>query len=290
MKPKHIVIPAYIRRFKLSNTTTLKYIGIDNGGEFTTKYLSRRLFDPGHQKTVAALKDDYNIGFFNRHDELITCLTPINFLSWLKEPAQWADFNKEIMPHGPLDYYVVDSKSKKVPFNAKYANKENQYTINGQDFYSGTVPENIRAQVIDQIKRSFVPFMQNLSPFEADSYPLRVRMYIFDTVKSMYDRSKSEDGTPWDVGNRAYPYGKAFLDMLVTGYKVSHIDIPPIIIDDNRLYVTEDPQGGIFCPIENSNHRKLIFIIAKDDEHFNDAIKDVETQRLQLLKNSKFYE
>ena len=101
------------------------------------------------------------------------------------------------------------------------------------------------------------------------SYPLYIEMEIQDTVKSTYDNSKNDIGRRWDVGNRAEPYMKGFLDYIVTGSE----DIPPLIEDDDRLHVTSG-NNAYFTPRTALDTPKLIFKIYKDNNPLWDIVLD----------------
>ncbi len=161
--------------------------------------------------------------------------------------------------------------------------------INAQDIFSGKIQSFEKESIMLKIKKTFVPYIQNLPAFKPEDYPLRIRLYVYDTVKNEFDRSLMEDaGTRWDMINRSYMYSKAFGDLLVEGLVDKSIKTTKVLVDDDRLHVTEDG-GGVFCPIDNPNNRKLVFVIGKDDEHFAKEIEPIEQDRLWLLKTNKFY-
>lgn len=160
-------------------------------------------------------------------------------------------------------------KEELVLSNPKVAGTPNNYVINGQDFYSGNLNPLVRAKIVTEIKRSFVECINNtivstiggaLMTLKSDNvYPLIVVCEVHDTIKNKYDKSSSEVGTGWDIGNRAYlPYLKTMLDLLVTG-KVNKEEgqvMSPVLKEDDRLHIRGE--GIVFVPIENEES-KLIF-------------------------------
>lgn len=171
--------------------------------------------------------------------------------------------------------FLRDKQDKKLIIK-KVTKVKKSFSINANRvlFSNGT---SHTTAILNAIKKSFTPYLQNLSKIE--DYPIRVKLYVYDTP--------SKNSNTYDIGNISYLYGKAFLDLLSKGFKMSGINLKPIILDDNVNYVTEDPQGGVFCPIEDGGNRRLLFLIAKDDDTFLEIQKDIEKNRQQLIKKWK---
>lgn len=270
MLPIKIVIPEYIREVQTSkkqrpsyyewNGTTIK----GKKKKLLLQYLKPQFKDalnilPEH------LKEEYCIGVFNGTKFIGTCKTLQSILT------------NFINPKSNYKFIVVNSiTAEKIIANTNQLGKPKFQLIKGQDIFSGNLREHLRGTIFQAIKQSFVPYVKDM-PIITD-YPVRIKMYIYDTVKNYYDNTqKNELGGRWDVGNRAYPYGKAFLDLIVTGTDGTNKVMEPKLIDDDRLHVTEDPQGGVFCPLRNNNdkRRKLVFVIEKDTR--------------KIIKNNKYY-
>lgn len=278
-----VVMPTYIRRTKLSERRKPIYYFFDGnsiktkkGKQPPDKYLKDR-YKGTEAVTPTMLKDTYTLVAIRDKKKIL------------------------ISDESQLRYYLLDYRhtvamydlttKQLVLANPGTANTPNYITINGQHIYSGKGGEFTRGSIMDSIKKFYAPFIANLTPIAFNCYPLRIKLYIFDTVNGDTVH-RDVEGQRWDVGNRAYPYGKAFLDILANGYNKHNYNIPKIIVDDDRLHVTEDPQGGIFCPIENSKDRKLVFLIGTDDEHFNNSPEflKLEQTRLNLIKENKYYD
>lgn len=161
----------------------------------------------------------------------------------------------------------TNEKFKKVIANETQAGKPKVQIINGQSIYNHTASPFTTGKIFDTIKEMYyqkfidIPILQReaLRTVLQSSYPLQIEMEIQDTVKNFYDNSKTGNGKIWDVGNRADPYMKTFLDFFVKGLK----DIYGFIEDDDRLHVTTG-NNAIFTPIDNVENRALIFHVYKD--------------------------
>ncbi len=264
-----IVIPQYIREVQTSKRQQPSFYTW-NGS--TIKGKKKKLLNQFIRKECLNasnvlpehLKDEYCIGVFKK-DKLIWTLTQLSQILLNNEDEIG---NK---------YIVINKETKeKIVANESQVGKPKFQAIKGQDIFSGNLREHLKGTIFQAIKQSFLPYVKDMP--KITEYPVRIRMYIYDTVKSYNDNTqKNELGRRWDVGNRAYPYGKAFLDLLVTGTDGTNKIMESKLIDDDRLHVTEDPQGGIFCPLRNndSSRRKLVFIIEKDTR--------------KIIKNNKFY-
>lgn len=156
--------------------------------------------------------------------------------------------------------------------------------IRGQDIYNSKVGEHTRGLIMDKIKECYKPFIINLPVI--NSYPVRIECEIHDTIKNFYDQSKEGLGSPFDIDNYAYPYMKAFPDLMQKLGKLR---------SDDRLHVTQPP-SPIFCPIEDHKDRKLVFIISKDKRNIiatNEIYKNYfgnsyETEDTKLVSDEPF--
>jgi hypothetical protein len=296
-----IEIPNYIRTVKLSDKQNAKYFEYKDG---IIKAGNKPLFQKyikNEDKEVIVLNDgriypnnlkDCRVGVFfdkilvgyvtNRFDKIKITTTNSKILSKID--------NLFINNQNVRDYYkfiLVDNEDNKILANETQVGKPRIKIISGQNFYNSTIREFERGAIMNEIKKSFIPYVKDLPII--DFFPVRIKLYLFDTVKNVFDKSKEGVGQRWDVGNRTYPYAKAFLDLICTGSdgQINHFE--PKLFDDDRLHVTEDPQGGTFCPIADTKDSKLVFVIAKDDENFHSVIKPIEDARQTLLANSKAY-
>lgn len=270
MKTIRIEIPQYIRTVKTSNKQNPSYFEWNgNTIKGKKKKLLLGYIKPQYKDYIQILpeylKDDYCIGIF--HDKKL-----IEVCSSIKQ-ILLSEKNYQIV----YKYIVINKITKeKIIANQSQVGKPKFITISGQDIFSGNLREHLKGTIFQAIKQSFAPYVKDIPVIS--NYPVRIKMYIYDTVKNFNDNTiKNDTGTRWDLGNRAYPYGKAFLDLLVTGTDGTNKLIESKLIDDDRLHVTEDPQGGIFVPLSDNDDskRKLVFIIKED--------------KRKSIKNNKFY-
>ncbi len=268
MNKIRIEIPQYIRTVQTSKKQNPSYYEWNgNTIKGKKKHLLLEFIKPEYRKVINILpehlKSDFCIGVFNDN-------------KWIRDHTSLS----ELMFHrysAGFKFIVISKISKeKVIANINQVGKPAFKLISGQDIFSGKLREHLRGFIFQSIKQSFAPYVKDIPVI--DFYPVRIRMYIHDTVKNFNDKTlKNETGTRWDLGNRAYPYGKAMLDLLVTGTDGTNKLMESKLIDDDRFHVTEDPQGGIFCPLEDNDDskRKLVFIIEKDNR--------------KIIKRNKFY-
>lgn len=149
--------------------------------------------------------------------------------------------------------------------NSKVVDTPRMKLIKGQDFYNSTIKEHQRGTIMNAIKECYKPYLVNLPVIQ--DYPVRMVCEVHDTIRNVYDlHQQTGTGKPWDVDNYAYPYLKAFPDLMQALGKIRN---------DDRLNVTQPP-SAIFCPIEHHRDRKLVFIISKDER---ELIANNETYR-----------
>lgn len=267
MLPIKIIIPQYIRTVQISkkqNASFYEWNGSTIKGKKKKLLLAyvKKEFHNVPNILPEHLKSEYCIGCFNK-----------------VKLVQTFDTLGQLLFHNKLGlkYILINKITKeKIIANQSQVGKPSFKLISGQDIFSGNLREHLRGTIFQAIKQSFLPYVKDMPIIS--NYPVRIKMYVYDTVKSFNDSTlKNEVGQRWDLGNRAYPYGKAFLDLLVTGTDGTNKIMEPKLIDDDRLHVTEDPQGGIFCPLRNNDdsRRKLVFIIEED--------------KRKIIKNNKFY-
>ena len=263
-----IVIPQYIRRVKMSEKQIPVY------WEFDGKHIKAK---------NKHLPDKY---FTKEGLEAKILNNGIIKQQYLKDSYKLQNFHTTSKNNRT---YLVNSKGDKILANPLKVGTPRIKMINAQDIFSGKIQSFEKEAIMYKIKQHFAPFIQNMSALDVSMYPVRIRLYLYDTVKNYHDRSLQDDsGTRWDIINRSYMYMKAFGDLLVEGLKDKSINVPKILIDDERLFLTEDG-GCVFMPIDKHENRKLVFVIGKDDEKFNESIKDLENEHIWLIKNNRFY-
>lgn len=269
-----IVIPQYIRRVKMSEKQIPMYWEYKDG---VIKSGNKKLPDSFYSKegleNIILDNGKVRPGY----------LKPIYSIYYFKNGKP----SKPI--EGARRFLCGTVNHERILANPKKVGTPRIKMINAQDIFSGKIQSFEKEAIMYKIKQHFAPFIQNMSALDVSMYPVRIRLYLYDTVKNYHDRSLQDDsGTRWDIINRSYMYMKAFGDLLVEGLKDKSINVPKILIDDERLFLTEDG-GCVFMPIDKHENRKLVFVIGKDDEKFNESIKDLENEHVWLIKNNRFY-
>lgn len=168
------------------------------------------------------------------------------------------------------------STNQRVIANPKAAGTPKVIVINGQKIYNGEVNKHIRNKVLSSIKSSFKSYVEQLEPIT--KFPIKLSLEIHDTIR------ESNSHNLWDMDNRAWPYIKAFQDVL-TGNKdkTGKFRNKVVIPDDNILYITQPPVPK-FIPIDNEDDRMLIFKIEEEDDK---RILDHKGYKEELLKLKK---
>lgn len=286
-----IEIDKYIRKVRISKSQRPKYFEW-NGHTIKAKgkYIFKKYIKPecmissnnGKSVKPCHLKNEYCIYRF-QGDDCLGYFSDDNNYYTLNTIVSKSNLKRSI-----VDVLCIRNTREKIIANPTQVGKPNYAIITGQDLYSQNYNEFTRNKIMDRIKESFVPYLKNIEPFRAEQYPIRCRLYIFDTVKSMYDNTKDGSGRRWDIINRGYPYSKAMMDLITTGIAGEN-KITPLLYDDDRLHLIEDG-GSVFIPIEDSNDRKLVFVLFSGrDEYPTKEIKIFEDLRQQKINNSEHY-
>ena len=160
---------------------------------------------------------------------------PKYYLSSERIPKKYAgyDFDRKgrlITPDGQL-----------ILRNARSVNTPRMRKINGQEFYSGVTRPALRVKIVNAIKDSFRPYIQDLPRFK--EFPIQIECCFYD-IPGRAD---------WDLDNK-WIYCKVFQDLLVQEGKLP---------DDNIKYVSK-AAAMEFYPVESEEERQLVFHI-KDD-------------------------
>lgn len=274
-----IKVPTYVRRIEVSKKQRPKYwewngITIKCG----SKKLLQKYINPLEKENIILnngnvspnkLKDQYYIIEF-KGDKV--------FRKWYTHElnTRIGDALTEKQLKRPSKYFLceaVDTWYEKVLANPKQAGEPKYRIINGQNIYNHTLDPFTLGKIFDAIKLCYYNKFKTIEPqllnslrkLINESYPLIIEVEVLDTVKNFFDNTKEGNGKRWDVGNRADPYMKTFLDFLTMGYKDSNdkVLLQPIIEDDDRLHVSSG-NNAIFTPIENEYERALIFHIYQD--------------------------
>lgn len=225
--------------------TEFKYNIILNNGNVLPQWLKYPYFIVGFRRNKAVAIYGHKVNGKWKHTSHFFPLSVKLTEKQSKEAVVWYLFN-------------IETKER-VLANETKAGKPKRIIIKGQDMYSGVLNEFTRAKIVSALKKDYKNKILRgiLKHIEmefiiSNYFPVRIELEIIDTIRNYYDRTKSGDGIRWDVGNRAYPYLKTFVDFLVEN------DVLP---DDDRLHVSGE--GYYFTPCDKHEDRKLIFRIYK---------------------------
>lgn len=275
-------IPNYLKRVQLSKAQRPKYFEWDN---ITIKSGSKKLFQKciksenknkiitnNGNVTPSDLKEPYAIVEFRGNKPYFI------YENVLCNEFQFSLTNSQLK--AKARNYVCDISLKngkidieRVIANPAQINKPKWHIIKGQDMYVGMNPF-IRNKIVTKLKDSyynvFKTYNKNtlteITALLNHNFPLIIEMEICDTIKNQFDNTKEGYGKRWDVGNRADPYMKTFLDFLTNGYvdEYNNYLIEPIIPDDDRLHISSG-NNAIFTPISSTAVPTIIFHIYKDN-------------------------
>lgn len=285
-----ITIPEYPREIQLAKEIRPKYYYWDGitirakGKKLLQKFINKKYKNDiimNNDNVIPIwLKDEYKIVGF-KGNKVYSCINVggytgehrINKLtSKQMEKETKYILCEEDSNNGDID--LVYDKYSKVIANSTKAGKPRIQIIKGQDMYSGVLNEFARAKIVNYLKEFYYSnkfdtmtdyFRDGIIERLSSSYPLYIEMEIVDTIKNYYDKTKEGDGQRWDVGNRAYPYIKTFVDFLVNGMPDSNFT--GFIEDDDRLHVSGE--GYYFTPCDTHENRALIFNIYADKRNIN---------------------
>jgi hypothetical protein len=166
-----------------------------------------------------------------------------------------------------IDFMVDLQTGERVIANPNHVGKPRVQNVNGQDLYSGNISKAARNKLMNVIKDQMRQFAMTCPPLK--KYPILMEVEVWD-VPIDEQFSKKQD---FDLGNRIFPYNKAFEDVL----KGSDCGI---ITDDSIWYLT-GPPAPLFCPIDNTEDRKLVYKIyldrrklILDNPHYQERLKE----------------
>lgn len=259
-----IEIPNYIREVKVAEKQRPIYVYYDNN-RFYGKVLKR------YFKFESRLKDykEFTIDDLNINYTVVYILKNKLYFNYLEyqnhckgvylSESEFLAATKKVLYDMTENRFVIS--------NINQQGKPRFVQIKGQDIYSGNLSYFTRAVIMSEIKNSFKPFLLNIEPVK--KYPIKILMELHDTIENSYGRDPDQR---WDVDNRAYPYCKAFPDVLT--------DLG-IIEDDDRLHITQPPVP-LFCPISKDATRKLVFIITQDDRNLENFTPNFDPKKYSL--------
>lgn len=155
--------------------------------------------------------------------------------------------------------YLYNEDDTRVLKNPKAAGTSKYHKLAGNDFTSG-MHYAIRKKIVKEMKKFYSPFIEQLNPINADSYPLII-LWEMHTVFTDYNQ--------WDASNMWFYY-KYFEDTLFTKPNGDRRE-EPIITDDNYEYVT-GVCGPILYPVEIMEERKIVVKFYKDNRNLDHPI------------------
>lgn len=284
-----ITIPQYIRSIEISKAQREKYyewdgITIKSGRKkllqkYINKYCKKDIiFNNGNVEPQHLNNDYIIIGFKGKdiYEKIYQTTTTNGVIKSRIGKSKWTKKQLELPTKYFLCYDDIDENYPKVIANETQAGKPRNHIIKGQDFYVGLNP-HIRNKIVTALKESYYEVLKLVNGTALvrlryklkTSYPIIIEMEIQDTITNVFGKQpkdESNPGTRWDVGNRADPYLKTFLDFLVEGFRndegIQYFQ--PLIVDDDRLHISGG-NNAYFTPIEDESKRKLVFHIYKDD-------------------------
>lgn len=136
---------------------------------------------------------------------------------------------------------MIDHAGALVVKNARTVGTPRLKKINGQDIYSGYATHHLRANMVNQIKASFMKVLKNIP--QVNYTPVRIDAQIHEVIGA----------ANWDLDN-LWIYIKCMQDCLTDA---------GIIPDDTIEYVTKAPSFEFF-PVPDEESRKMVFIIRKE--------------------------
>lgn len=265
------IIPEYLREIQVSNKQRPKYYTFENSNiKAKGKKLLQKYINPEFKNSIIVnnnntlpicLKYPYFIV------GIIKCGKVIGIYGHKSVKGKYITsnhFNRfnikltEKQGKSKMEYILINIETKeKVIANSTQAGKPKRIIIKGQDMYSGVLNEFTRAKIVNELKADYknkIHYLIEPAKIEiwGKYFPIKIELEIIDTIRNHYDRTKEGNGIRWDVGNRAMPYMKTFVDFLVDN------DVLP---DDDRLHVSGE--SYYFTPCEKHEDRKLIFRIYK---------------------------
>lgn len=180
--------------------------------------------------------------------------------------------------------YLTDAYGTRIIANPTSAGTPKVEVIKGNALHSLRMLDSTRSKILKAIKEDMTRHIEKLEPIT--KFPIRIICEIHDTVIDwMYIDNKSglPKDTNWDIDNRFLFYGKAFPDILSGSPMIEEVITADrdssgkrikikqrvftskrIIPDDGRKFITQPPVP-LFCPIEDTTKRKLVFKIYHDD-------------------------
>ncbi len=265
------IIPKYLREIQVSNKQRPKYFIWDG---ITIKAKSKKLLqkyiNKEHKDDITRLDGNIRPYHLNYPYFIVRIVNNkvigiygdriLGTGKFIHNKGAYTQFNYKLTKTDSkkpvLDILINIDTKEKVIANSTQVGKPKRIIIKGQDMYSGVLNEFTRAKIVNELKEDYYKKIDDSQLFKVShiigTKPIFIELQIIDTIKNYYDKTKEGEGIRWDVGNRAYPYLKTFVDFLVNNN---------VLIDDDRLHVVGE--GYYFTPCENHENRKLIFRIYK---------------------------
>jgi hypothetical protein len=166
-----------------------------------------------------------------------------------------------------LEERLVDlSTGEYIIKNHLTAGTPNDEIINGQSMYNGVYNPFTRDKIMKVLHAYMIPFLQGLEPIK--EYPLIIEGFMYDKGKTC----EISKGKMWDVGNRQFPYNKAFEDMLQHCGVIKQDDFEHIIGAPRLVFRNLDDGVSSNNPHYKDHHigqvcvRKLVYQIYKVNE------------------------
>lgn len=177
----------------------------------------------------------------------------------------WKAHKSSSKTNKKIEWRLYNTETKEyVIKNPSVAGTPNDEIINGQKMYNGEYNPFTRDKIMQAIHDYMIPFLKGLELIS--TFPLIIDGFMYDYGKEC----PISKGRLWDVGNRQFPYNKAFEDVLQKEGVIKQDDFEHII-GSPRL---------IFINLDKSDHINYINTLPDLINHFNDTNLGNPTRRL----------
>lgn len=161
---------------------------------------------------------------------------------------------------------LIDIRTKEfVVRNHLTAGTPNDEIINGQNFYNSKYDPYTAGKIMTTIHEYMYSFLKGLQPIT--EYPIIIDGFMYDYGRECTISGKT--GRTWDVGNRSFPYNKAFEDVLQHKGIVKEDDFEHVVGSPRLIFVNLD---------RNQEFKKKLDLT--NLHHFSDTDIDNPTRRL----------
>lgn len=235
-----IVMPDFPRQVKLSDARRAKYF--KPGDKLSLKYLQKELLPKpvDNLGNISLTIEEFADGKYRN-----TAKDNKGNWHFLNIDFEWKEHKLTKKKVERRLYDLI--KKEYVVKNPLVAGTARWEIINGQSMYNGTYHPHTRDKIMKVIHDYMLTFLQGVT--QISTFPLIIEGYMFDKGRSC----EISKGKGWDVGNRQFPYNKAFEDMLqhagiIHQDDFEHIIGPPRLIFINLDNGLDSSKYGVYFP------------------------------------------